>query len=79
MSRKAEEQKLKYRAWYTAGRMFDWRCPRCGANSVTMADECSADLADPCPGFVRTEEVYGEFASVMPALLASPSDDELPF
>ena len=49
------------RAWYTAGRMQDYSCPRCGANGKNMADVCSADLADPCPGFQKTDELYQEF------------------
>lgn len=57
------EKRMAARAWYTAGRMVDWKCSRCGASSLTMADACTADLAEPCPGFVRTEEVHSEFAA----------------
>jgi len=49
------------RAWYTAGRTFEWQCPTCGANSLTMADKCSAPLEEACPGFERVEEVHKEF------------------
>lgn len=49
------------RAWYTAGRLVDWRCPRCGCNSLTMTDGCPAKISDLCPGFERTEEVHREF------------------
>lgn len=59
--KKQFERRAFARAWYTAGRMFDWRCPQCGASSVDMAERCSADLSDPCPGFQRTEECYQEF------------------
>jgi hypothetical protein len=69
MNHKAMERRLRARAWYTAGRMMDWYCPRCGANSETMADKCSADLADPCPGFQRTEEVHKEFEQKHDALI----------
>lgn len=58
------------RAWYTAGRMIDWKCPRCGASAVNMADDCIADLADPCPGFARTEEVHQEFEKLQPVLMS---------
>lgn len=57
------EKRMAARAWYTAGRMMDWKCSRCGASILTMADVCRADLEDPCPGFVRTEEVHSEFAA----------------
>jgi hypothetical protein len=59
--KKQFERRAFARAWYTAGRMFDWRCPQCGANSVDMAEKCSADLSSLCPGFERTEECYQEF------------------
>jgi len=32
-------------------------CDRCGATYKTMNDVCSADLLDPCQGFVRIDEV----------------------
>ena len=32
-------------------------CNRCGATYKTMNDVCSADILDPCPGFVRIDEV----------------------
>lgn len=32
-------------------------CERCGATFKTMNDVCSADLLDPCPGFVAIDEV----------------------
>lgn len=31
-------------------------CGRCGATLDTFADQCSADLDDPCPGFVAIDE-----------------------
>ena len=60
---KAAQKWLAARAWYTAGRMYVWECPRCGASSLTMADKCSAALDDPCPGFTETEAIYKEFAA----------------
>lgn len=36
-------------------------CTRCGATLDTYADACSADLADPCPGFMTIENVRAEF------------------
>lgn len=30
-------------------------CTRCGATLDTYADKCSADLSDPCPGFMSIE------------------------
>jgi hypothetical protein len=32
-------------------------CERCGATFKTMNDACSADLLDPCPGFLRIDAV----------------------
>ena len=32
-------------------------CARCGATYKTMSDVCSAEILDPCPGFLRIEEV----------------------
>lgn len=68
-----KQQKFKQRhaarQWYAAGRMIDWQCPRCGGNSMTLADKCRAPLDDPCPGFLRTEEVYREFEANYAALV----------
>lgn len=58
---KYDKKKLTERAWYTAGRMVDWKCPRCGANGTTMADMCAAPIDQPCPGFARTVEVHREY------------------
>lgn len=32
-------------------------CDRCGATFKTMNDTCTADLLEPCPGFLRIDEV----------------------
>lgn len=32
-------------------------CERCGATFKTMNDVCSADILDPCPGFLRVDAV----------------------
>lgn len=32
-------------------------CDRCGATFKTMNDVCTAELLNPCPGFLRIEEV----------------------
>lgn len=32
-------------------------CDRCGATFKTMNDACTADLLDPCPGFLRIDAV----------------------
>lgn len=65
---KAAQKWLYARAWYTAGRMYCWDCPRCGASGLTMADKCSAELDDPCPGFTETEVMHKEFATHYEAL-----------
>lgn len=32
-------------------------CERCGATFKTMNDVCTADLLDPCPGFLAIDKV----------------------
>lgn len=32
-------------------------CNRCGATFKTMNETCSAELLDPCPGFLTIDEV----------------------
>lgn len=32
-------------------------CSRCGATFKTMNEVCTAELLDPCPGFLRVDEV----------------------
>lgn len=32
-------------------------CDRCGATFQTMNEACTADLLDPCPGFLTVDEV----------------------
>lgn len=32
-------------------------CDRCGATFKTMNEACTADLLDPCPGFLRIDTV----------------------
>lgn len=32
-------------------------CERCGATFKTMNDACTADLLDPCPGFLAVDKV----------------------
>lgn len=32
-------------------------CNRCGATFKTMNTACTADLLDPCPGFLRVDAV----------------------
>lgn len=63
------EKRMAARAWYTAGRMMEWKCSRCGANSLTMADACTADLDQACPGLMKTEEIHSEFAANYDAFL----------
>lgn len=36
-------------------------CERCGAMFQTMNEVCSADLLDPCPGFMAIEEAKKKF------------------
>lgn len=36
-------------------------CERCGATFQTMNEVCSADLLDPCPGFMAIEEAKKKF------------------
>jgi ribosomal protein L40E len=60
---------LERRAWFTAGRVFNFVCHRCGATSITMADQCSADLADRCPGFEATEAAHQEFEANYHAII----------
>ena len=31
-------------------------CQRCNATLETYANSCTADLADPCPGFIAIEQ-----------------------
>jgi len=53
-------------------------CDRCGATLDTYASLCSADLADPCPGFLAIEAVRGPAAQQVYGLSrASPNDPEL--
>lgn len=37
-------------------------CERCGATVATFSQQCSADLLDQCPGFLRIEEVRAPIA-----------------
>ncbi len=37
-------------------------CNRCGATVATFSDQCTADLLDQCPGFLRIEEVRNPIA-----------------
>lgn len=32
-------------------------CDRCGATFKTMNEACTADILDPCPGFLKVDEV----------------------
>lgn len=36
-------------------------CNRCGATLDTFADDCSADLDDPCPGFLAIDGAKADF------------------
>jgi hypothetical protein len=36
-------------------------CQRCGATLDTFADACTADLTDPCPGFLAIDRAKAEF------------------
>lgn len=36
-------------------------CDRCGATLDTFADACSADLTDPCQGFLTIDNAKSEF------------------
>lgn len=56
-----DRRTLAAKAWFVAGRTLDFRCPRCGATGVTMADQCTAALAERCPGFEALEKAHGEF------------------
>lgn len=48
-------------------------CKRCEATLPTFADACTADLQEPCPGFMVIERAKKEFADrggeVTPLLL----------
>ena len=57
---KAKERRLA-RAWFAAGRLLDATCERCGCRIAEMADKCTADLDDPCPGFNAVEVAHTEF------------------
>ena len=62
MGRRKESQHLKMqRAFVEAKLGSSVICSRCGATLATYADECSADLADPCPGFMTVEDAIAEF------------------
>lgn len=57
----AFQKRMSARAWYTSGRLIDWKCPTCGATGLDMHNVCPAALEVPCPGFKRTEELHAEF------------------
>jgi hypothetical protein len=65
------EDILKARAWFAAGRTFDFKCEKCGATSLTMADDCAAPLADICPGFTALENAHREFEDNYHKLIGS--------
>jgi hypothetical protein len=62
------------RAWFGAGLMFNWACPRCGGNSLTMSDVCPALLEEICPGFCATEQAYKVFEENYEALRNGPPE-----
>lgn len=39
-------------------------CQRCGASLDTFADICTADLNDPCPGYLAIETAKQQFAAL---------------
>ncbi len=36
-------------------------CKRCDATLKTFADACTADLAEPCPGFLAIEQAKADY------------------
>lgn len=67
-SLKAQIRKTE-RSWFAAGRLLDFKCPRCGASYVNMADDCIAALDDPCPGFQAMEKAYKEYENNRSAIV----------
>lgn len=47
-------------------------CDRCGAILATYADQCSADLADACPGFMAIEAARQKFNCDQAAISPTP-------
>ena len=39
-------------------------CKDCGATLGTYADACTADLDDPCPGYLAIERAKTQFAAL---------------
>ncbi len=49
------------RSWFVAGRLFDFRCERCGCEGSDIAEKCTAPLDAVCPGFAAMEKAADEF------------------
>ena len=64
-----DRKTLAAKAWFVAGRTLDFKCPRCSATGITMADQCRADLAERCAGFEALEKAHEEFAENYHALI----------
>ncbi len=52
----SEKRKLVYER-VTAALGDETICDRCGCTFKTMNTACTADLLDPCPGFLRVDAV----------------------
>jgi hypothetical protein len=55
-------ENLKQEQAFVAAKLGTGRiCDRCGASLKTFADDCSAELDDPCPGFLAIDKAKTEF------------------
>jgi len=52
---------LAARAWFAAGRLFEKKCPKCGESMSEIADKCTAEIDELCPGYWAVETAYREF------------------
>jgi hypothetical protein len=50
-------------AWYAAGRLHSYVCPRCNVGGNDIPDGCTAPIEGPCPGFVEMERFVAEFVA----------------
>lgn len=49
------------RTWFTAGRIFDFQCAKCGSMGPDISEKCNAPLDEECPGFRAIEAAGKEF------------------
>jgi hypothetical protein len=54
---KTEEKRKLVRERVSAALGDEVICDRCGATYKTMNTACTAEILDPCPGFLRVDSV----------------------